>query len=416
MGDPEFIGRFRLRAGAFTRQRDLPFHRLVPFMLNLRKGSTEQELEGFFSTLEDQPVASATPTRAAFSKARNGLSEKVFSSLNALAIATFRGGWATPLWYGFRLFAVDGTTFRLPNSEALRRHFGTQKSGPPLARGSILYDIGHDLVVDTQVASTCVGEHELAIEHLGVARPGDLLIYDRGYPAFWFFALHLSLGIDFCMRLPRGSFAPVAAFWDSDETSATVTLTPSAEQSRACRDQGVAPKPIRIRLVRVRLKGGDTEVLATSVLEEKRLPARVFGQLYHRRWGVEESYKRQKRWAEIENLSGRSVLAVRQDIHAKILAMNLAAMVRNVAQLNAKQRFAHRKRTYQVKACSTLSAMKNNLVRLLVADPIDRQRLLEALIRKLSSAVEAVRPDRSFPRNNPDKLKPGFHPAYMRAA
>jgi len=416
LGNPGFIERFRLLSNAFTRQRDLPFHRLVSFMLNLRKGSTEQELAGFFSTLEGQPVASAAPTRSAFSKARKGLSEKVFSSLNTLAIETFRAGWATPLWFGFRLFAVDGTTFRLPGGEALQRHFGAQKSGPTLARGSVLYDIGHDLVVDTRVAATCVGEHELAIEHLGVARPGDLLIYDRGYPAFWFFALHLALGIDFCMRLPRGGFAPVRAFWDSEETSAVLTLRPSAEQSRACRDQGVVPEPIRIRLVRVRLKGGESEVLATSVLDEQRLPARVFGQLYHRRWSVEESYKRQKCWAEIENLSGRSVLAVRQDIHAKMMAMNLAAMVRNVAQLIATRRFTHRRHPYQVRACSTLSVMKNNLVRLLLADPINRQSLLEALLGQLSSSVDAVRPDRSFPRNNPGKLKPGFHPAYKRAA
>jgi hypothetical protein len=131
---------------------------------------------------------------------------------------------------------------------------------------------------------------------------------------------------------------------------------------------------------------------------------------------VEESYKRQKRWAEIENLSGYSVLAVRQDMHAKLLAMNLAAMVRNVAQLMATRRFAHRLFLSQVRGCSTLSAMKNNLVRLLFADPIARQHLVETLIQQLSSAVDAVRPDRSFARNKPGKLKPGFHPAYKRAA
>jgi hypothetical protein len=48
------------------------------------------------------------------------------------------------------------------------------------------------------------------------------------------------------------------------------------------------------------------------------------------------------------------------------------AMVRNVAQLMATRRFAHRKFTYQVRSCTTLSAMKNNLVRLLFADPIAR--------------------------------------------
>ena len=87
-------------------------------MLNLRKGSTEQEWAGFFATLHELPVAAAVPSRAAFSKARQGLSEKAFSHLNRLAIEAFRGGWSTPLWHGCQLLAVDGTTFRsLPARE-----------------------------------------------------------------------------------------------------------------------------------------------------------------------------------------------------------------------------------------------------------------------------------------------------------
>ena len=410
------IARFRVHPKAFTRQRELPFQRLVAFMLNLRKGSTELELQGFFATLLGVALTLAAPTRAAFSKARKHLSEQLFVHLNGQAIETFCAGWATPRWQGFRLRAVDGTTFRLPPETALERAFGAQESGPTLARVSVLYDIGHDLVVDARVAAMCVGEHELALAHLAAAEAGDLLLYDRGYPAFWFFALHLAAGIDFCMRLPRNSFAAAAAFWDSDEPETVVTLVPSPEQRRACRDQAVSAEPIRVRLVRVRLKGGETEVLATSVLDTERVPARLFAPLYHKRWGVEEHYKRQKRWAEIENFSGRSLLAIRQDIHAKILAMNLAAMVRNVAQLVADWRFAHRARHYQVRACTALSAMKNSLVRLLFADPEERRELLALLARSLSSAVEAVRPDRSFPRRNPGKLKPGFHPPYKRTA
>jgi hypothetical protein len=410
------IAQFRLHPQAFTRQRELPFQRLVALMLNLRKGGAELELQGFFAVVLGVVMTLAVPTRAAFAKARQRLSEQVFVYLNREAVKTFCAGWATPRWQGFRLRAVDGTTFRLPPGEALARAFGAQQNGPTLARASLLYDIGHDLVVDARVAAMCVGEHELAVEHLAAAEPGDLLIYDRGYPAFWLFALHRAAGIDFCMRLPRNSFAAAEAFWDSDEPETVVTLVPSAEQRRACCDQGVSAEPIRVRLVRVRLKGGETEVLVTSVLDAERIPARLFGQLYHKRWGVEEHIKREKRWAEIENFSGRSVLAIRQDIHAKILAMNLTAMVRNVAQLLADRRFAHRKRRYQVRATSALSAMKHNLVRLLFADPNARHDLLALLARSLSDAVEAVRPDRSFPRRNPGKLKPGFHQAYKRTA
>jgi hypothetical protein len=62
---------------------------------------------------------------------------------------------------------------------------------------------------------------------------------------------------------------------------------------------------------------------------------------------VEEHDKHHKRWAEMANCSGRSLLAIRQDIHAKILAMNPAAMVRNVAQLIADRQCAQRELRYQ---------------------------------------------------------------------
>jgi hypothetical protein len=413
---PEWIQRFRRSEKAFTRSRALPFHRLVTWLLNLRKGSAEQELVGFFATLEEQPLASATPTPAALCKARQRLSAKVFPALNRQAIETFRAGWSTPLWHGFRLFAVDGTTLRLPNNAALERYFGAQPSGPMLARVSMLYDLGHELVVDLQLAAYCVSERELAIAHLAAARPEDLLLYDRGYPAFWLMVMHLQRGLAFCMRLPRESFSAAEPFWNSDADSTIITLTPSAEQARECRNQELPSDPIRVRLVRVRLPGGETEVLAISVLEETRLPARLFKALYHRRWGAEESYKRQKRWVEIENFSGRSVLAVQQDVQAKILALNLSSMVREVAQLIASRRYAERTHRYQVRWTSTLSTMKNTLVRLLIGTQQAPMIILTSVICKLSKAVDAVRPDRQFPRENPGKLKAGFHNAYRRTA
>ena len=106
----DVIARFRLHPKAFTRERARPFHRLVALMLNLRKGRTELELQGFFATVLGVVMTLAVPTRAAFAKARQRLSEKVFIHFNQEAIKTFCGGWATPRWQGFRVRAVDGTT------------------------------------------------------------------------------------------------------------------------------------------------------------------------------------------------------------------------------------------------------------------------------------------------------------------
>lgn len=413
---PEWVKRFRLSETAFSRRRDLPFAPLVTWLLNLRKGSLEQELEGFFATLEGQPYASAPPTPSALCQARQRLSAPIFPALNRLAIATWRGRQGPALWHGFRLLAVDGSTLRLPRYPGLEGHFGVQARGPLLARASMLYDLSQELILDFQLGAYCISERELAIAHLHAAEAGDLILYDRGYPAFWLMAMHRQQGREFCMRLPGASFAAAEPFWTREATSEIITLTATSEQRRECRQQGLSTDPIRLRLVRVPLQGGETEVLATTVLEEERLPARLFKALYHRRWGAEESYKRQKRWVEIKNLSGRSVLSVQQDVQAKILALNLSSLVRSVAQLITTRRYQQRRHHYQVRWTSTLSTMKNTFVRLLLSGAHAPITLLTTLVVKLSAAVEAVRPDRQFPRHNPGKLKPRFHAPYRRTA
>ena len=393
----------------------MPFATLVAFLLNLRKSSTAQELQEFFSTLHDQPIAE-TPTRSAVWKARQNLNAEAFSALNSMSVGQFRSQFTASVYYGFRLLGVDGTTLRLPDNNAVQKVFGDNLEGPPLARVSLLYDIGRDLAVDAQLAALCVSERELAIDHLSHVRQGDLVIYDRGYPAFWLMAMHRAKGVDFCMRLSRSGFSAAEDFWASDQASTVITLEPSAEQRRACRDQGLSTAPLPIRLVRVRLKGGDTEVLATSVLDEQRLPSKAFGALYHKRWGVEEKIKRHKRWAEIENFSGQSVLSIRQDFHAKILAVNLAAMIRQVANYVARRHFAKRKHAMQVHWTAALSILKNTLVRLLLHETSALQELWTQLIRTLARCADIIRPDRSFARHQPGRLKLGFHPKYKRAA
>lgn len=412
----EFVQRFRLSAKAFTRRRQLPCSLLVVLLLNLRKGSTETELQGFFSAFRDEPLAD-TPTRSAFCKARRHLSPLVFVALNRMVLESFTRGFAPRRWQGLRLLAVDGTTLRLPpDNPAVIKMFGEVADGPPLARVSTLYAVGHGLVLDAQMAATGVSERELAIDHLEATEPGDLLLYDRGYPAFWFMALHRAKGRDFCMRLSRTQFAGAGPFWNSQQASQIVTLTPSAAQRRQCRDQEVSQEPITVRLVRVRLRGGVTEVLATSLLDEQRYPSALFASLYHQRWSTEENYKRGKRWAELESFSGLSPLALRQDFHAKILALNLAAMIRAVADQVAQRHFAHRRQSQQVRWTNTLSALKNQLVRLLLHSGPAVEELWYRLLGTLAGAVDGIRPDRQFPRDHPGRRKIGPHMRYKAIA
>jgi hypothetical protein len=56
-------------------------------------------------------------------------------------------------------------------------------------------------------------------------------------------------------------------------------------------------------------------------------PYELFRKLYHCRWQVEEDYKVLKAWLTMENFSGKSVLSIYQDFHAKIFSKNLTSIL-----------------------------------------------------------------------------------------
>jgi len=83
-----------------------------------------------------------------------------------------------------------------------------------------------------------------------------------------------------------------------------------------------------------------------------------------------------------------------------------------VAQVIAERLYQTHKRSYRVNFANALSKMKDNVVRLFVFD--SQRQLLITLVLAMAASVEAVLPDRSYPRNiKPAKLH-SFHPNYKR--
>jgi hypothetical protein len=311
------------------------------------------------------------------------------------------------------LVSNSGSVFLSGGADVIAT-FGEPPEGSsvPLARLSRLYDVLNDLVIVADIESRHVGERVLAGESLVATRPHDLLLYDRGYPAFWLFSLHRQEHRHFCARMPLDFSSEVSAFVASGKKSDVVLFSPSAEACKQCQLYGLSCEPIALRLLRVKLKSGEIEVLATSLLDEDAYPHPWFKHLYHLRWGVEEGYKREKCRVEIENFSGLSAQVIKQDFYAKIFTLNLTAILSWVAQAIADRLYKERKRPYRVNFANALSKIKDNLVRLFVFESAGH--LLTPLVLAMAGSVEAVRPDRSYQRKiKPAKLH-GFHPNYKR--
>jgi hypothetical protein len=408
---PEFTHRHRLNDSAFTRERKLPLPVLVRFLLNLRKGSNQDELDRFFEVLLAQPLAKGV-SKSALTQARAKLSENAFGELGGVLVDAAADTLPMRRWQGFRLLAVDGSTFVLPNIAPIVEAFEQTGEVTPQARFSRLYDVLNRVVVSADIEPLSVGERVLAGEYLPVTKADDLLLYDRGYPAFWLFALHVSEQRHFCARVPRTFCSEVEQFVASKARSAVVTFTAGDEARQHCRMYGLPSEPLRLRLIRVRLKTGEEEFLITSLLDEERFATPLFKKLYHLRWGIEENYKREKSRAEIENFSGRTVLALKQDVLAKVLTLNLTAILVALAQWMTKRLYEGRRREYQVNFANALSKMKDNIVRLL--SPGFSEDLLAQLVCAMAAEVEALRPDRSSPRNFKSPKGKRFYGNYKR--
>ncbi len=377
-------------------------------------------MDQFFKNHNNQTEASQHITKSAFFQARKKVSYTAFTALNHhLVDDIYKKKMHYKTWKGFRLCAIDGTSIRLPNEPNITDHFGFQKGKPnqaPCAMGmaSVFYDVLNHIVIDSSVNPNNTSERKCAAKHLDYADKNDLIIYDRGYAAFWLYALHIKQHHAFCVREKTNQNLIVKAFIKSNKKETLVTLKPNRTSKQTCKEKGLPITPITLRLVRVDLPN-EVEVLITNLLDSEKYNVIVFKSLYHLRWGIEENYKRLKQWVEIENFSGKSALSVQQDFYAKIVATNLTALMAMAAQEKISLKKNPLKLPYHINFAQALSKMKHRIIYLIVHADHNIKSFIERTVHYLSQTCESVRPGRVAPRRIKN-LKNDIHfPAYKSA-
>jgi len=386
-------------------------------MINFVKGSYQDELDHFFKALNCFDVAKRIISKAAFCKARLKLKYEAFIELNRYLIELFEKTFEPRTWHGFRLIAVDGTLLQLPKIKALADHFGlwNVRKGEPcvLARVSQLFDSLNKISISAVITPKNIGEREHAAQLFMNLLPNDLVLLDRGYPAFWLFKLLSSLDIHFCARLKK-NWKDVQKFLKSGLKEKVIKLKPTSSSIKECREIGIDIKPIKLRLIRVELDSGEIEVLATTLLNKNDLPHELFSDLYHDRWPIEEDYNYVKNWIEIENFTGKTVLSVYQDFHAKFFSKNLTSILAFPMQEVLNENGVKNKYEHQINFVQALSKSKDTI-------PILFQRTKEKVIEIIKDlqeiffrTTEPVRPGRKFPRKH-KTTKRKYYTNYKRA-
>ena len=406
----DFIARHRMRSEDFTRQRQLSFPVVMLFILQKTVKSIQRHLHEFLDEVAGGGVFEPV-TAGAWTHARAKLKHTAFIELNEATVLPMvyapERQPAVRRWRGHRLLGVDSSLIRLPNSEELREafgivqvsnHLGQTGTEYPEGRFLVLYDLLNRIGLDGRLESSRKGEVDLAIEQLAHAQRGDVLINDRGFTGFAYLAWHQHLGLDYIARCSSGSFAAAQELFRMNRAgrSKVVRVWAPAAQTEALRRLGL-PLELTVRFVSVRLSTGELEVLVTSLLDEARYPTEEFLEVYHWRWKQETFYGMIKGRLDLENFSGETVEAVRQDFFATLLLCNLESILSEPAAQALAQQSTDQEHAKQVNRAVAYHALKDHLLDLLYSQ-LPAEQVIAGLQQLFMGAPVSVRPQRKPPR------------------
>lgn len=408
--DHAFIARHRVRPEDFTRQRQLTFPIVMLFTLQKTVKSIQRHLHEFLDELAGEDLFEPV-TPGAWTHARAKLKHTAFIELNRASVLPVIYGAAPDhsiqRWCGHRLLGVDSSILRLPNSADLFDQFtavevtnnhGSTGVRYPEARMSVVYDLLNRVGLDGRLEPSSTGEVELAIEQLAHAAPGDVLLNDRGFTGYRYLAWHRKRGLHYVARCSSGSFAAAQELFRKDRAGRSIVVKLFAPRDERAQLQALGlPLELTVRFVSVRLPTGELEVLATSLLEGKKYPTGDFLALYHRRWGHETFYGVMKGRLDLENFSGQTPEAVRQDFHATLLLCNLESVLTAPTEAALQDDSSDHEHPKQVNRAVSFHALKHELLPLLYSD-----ESIETVIAKLQlwfkGSPVSVRPEREVPR------------------
>ena len=370
--------------------------------LNTSHHSIKAEMNDFFFKKSPESFGLQFLTKGAFSKARLKFKESAFIELLHKTTDYFYDQVPQNKrisWYGFRILAVDGSDLTLPDYPVFIDAFGAQTNESnvivPMAKLSFLYDVHMDMPIDAQLDRKHSSERDLAVQHLKVTEDNDLLLYDRGYYAYWFVLLHVLRKRKFCFRLKSNACKQVKDFISSGKKQTIIVLNPTKAMRQKAKDKNLESVEVKVRLVRIKTPKG-YYVLMTNLIDKKRYSSKDFYSLYHLRWRVEEGFKKQKAFLDVENFSGRTVHSVKQDVHASVLIQALIAIESFASNPLIKRKVKQRKYGYKINFSMAIKSFKSRIVQVLTGN-LDAQEIY-LWLKALAQNLTIIKPDRSFDR------------------
>lgn len=356
-------------------------------------------------------------SRSGASQARKKILPSLFETINSKMLDRHSSKPKNIIrWKGHQICAIDATSLITNKSiyddflgglsekerqEMEKNHPHTYNEEAQL-HAVTLHDTLNDLCLDIHIDFKSIGERELATRFGEKIKSDMIVVFDRGYPASWFFMLMENIGCKYLIRLKKDHSNEVKAFYESGNASQIITLNLKKTDIEKLEDSG-CPSGIeatfKVRLVRVEYEGC-VRIFATN-LTVKEASTKDINELYGLRWEIEKSYGTLKTYLKLEGWCQYTKQGVLTDVAIKIMLYNLSSILSQQAKHELIKSISDKESTWEFKVCKAyaIDSLKEDLeiiFCIIKISPCDRlkliSRLLKAhtldLLRNLSSIIK----------------------------
>lgn len=332
----------------FTRDRKLGFATLIAFLIGIKGGTLDDELEDYF-TDENELM-----TSSAFVQQRAKLTDFTFKYL----LSEFNkrcSSFDAKRYKGYRIIAVDGSDFNIAYDEKSHTFIDNPRGeGYNQLHLNAVYDVLNNIFVNIDIQATPEQDERKAclniLKKTTFTEP-TLLIADRGYEAYYLFEeMNRIPNLEYMFRV-RHDCSKLIRNLPMEEFDKYVSIEIRTTQTKADKEAyrtGKAvfvPGPskfgkdkktvswmfespfiLRLRVVRFKISPDTYETIVTS-LNSVEFPIKEIKKLYHKRWMIETGFRWLKYAVCGVNFHGKSEEFSRQEIYVHIIMYNFGMRI-----------------------------------------------------------------------------------------
>ena len=270
-----------------------------------------------------------------------------------------------------------------------------------MARAMQVHDVLNDIVVRGDIFPMAMSERSVLAEWTMHLYVDGLMMPDRGFPSFgtMYLLAEQESPRRFVMRCKADFNKGVRCFAQGDSNSETIDFRATPKAIDMLWEQGyrvTLDTTVRIRMVKVPLPTGETEILLTNLYDGEMYAVDDLAHLYGLRWGVETAFGTQKNQQQIEQFSGHRPVCIRQDYATDLFVANLQSPIAKQCDTYLEKVNKRRKYDYKVNKNLAWASLKHNIVRLFPGG--GPKEILVRLENEFQGNLEPIRPGRSGPR------------------